>query len=142
MSSSLLSRIPFLRPRVIHRLPGRLRILIPSPPKKTGLSIPEIDDWTDFIRDHEGIRSVEYNPVSGKALILFDPLILSEEQVLAAIDRLADLVLESLPSYLKLDNRTKSEFPQRILSFFAGSPFDIKSDKPLELPDDIWRETK
>ncbi len=142
MSSSLLSRIPFLRPRVVHRLPGRLRILIPSPPKVTGLTLPDIDKWTDIIRNHEGIRSVEYNPVSGKALILFDPLSLSEEQVLAAIDRLADLVLESLPSYLKLDDRTKTEFPQRILNFLAGNPFDIKSDKPLELPDEIWRKTK
>lgn len=142
MNTSILARIPFLRPRVVHRLPGRLRLQIPNPPKNSGLTLPAMDEWVRYLRNNEGIDNVEYNHVTGKALITFDPEVISEETILKAIDRLTDAVLDHLPRYLKLDDRTKSEIPRRILNFLERHPFDITSDRPMELDDEIWHQKK
>lgn len=73
--------LTFNKVKIVHSIPGRLRLLIP------GLSdVPE--DFkkyehyiTDFILSKKGIKSVEYCFKTSKALIYYSPEILSAEQI-------------------------------------------------------------
>ena len=65
----------------LHALDGRIRIKIvavkDSPAKAT-----EVEQ---ALRQKDGITSVKANPMTGNVLILFEPALINQEQVLEAI---------------------------------------------------------
>lgn len=81
------------RPRVIHRLPGRLRIHIPLlrrlPREHQGVA----DGVGALLAAPEGIGKVTVNLDSGNALLLFDPAELTEKEILAYLRGVLEIFL-------------------------------------------------
>lgn len=99
------------RPRVIHRLPGRLRVHIPLlrrlPREHQGLA----DAVGSLLAAPEGIRQVRVSLHTGNSLLLFDPDQLTEGEILEYLrgvldvflrhrERLAEVPPERLPLVL------------------------------------------
>jgi cation-transporting ATPase I len=66
-------------PRLLHALPGRLRVHVP------GLTKPEQGKLEIRLRQLRGVQSIQANAVTGNALILFDLAVTDQETVLAAL---------------------------------------------------------
>ncbi len=96
------------RPRVIHRLPGRLRIRIPLLRRLEREHQGLADAIGTLLAAPEGIRQVTVSLDSGNALLLFDPQQLTEKEILDYLrgvleiflrhrERFAELPAERLP---------------------------------------------
>lgn len=70
------------RPRVIHRLPGRLRIYIPLLRRLARVHQGLANAVGELLAAPEGIRQVTVSLDSGNVLLLFDPDQLSEKEIL------------------------------------------------------------
>ncbi len=135
-TSSLLN---VFRPKVVHRIPGRLRLRIPKPPGNLDLPVSAIDDWTVFFRNHEGIETIEYNPLTRTSLIKYDCRQITEDEILATIDRFFNLIVASIPKFLGAPKKALESIPQRIKDYLSEHPVSLTDEEPLELPDGIWR---
>jgi hypothetical protein len=74
-------------PQVIHRLPGRVRIHLPTWPAQSDRSVEE-----HFSR-LPGVRSVHAEALTGNVLIRFDPQQTRETEVMAAAARIGSASL-------------------------------------------------
>ncbi len=66
-------------PRLLHTLPGRMRLHIPGWTRRTQ------DALERRLRQLHGVRSIQANAVTGNVLILFDPAVIDQQAILAAI---------------------------------------------------------
>ena len=72
----------FEQPRVLSRLPGRLRVHLP------GWEGGGRDEIEAGLRGLGGVDSARANPLTGNVLIGFDPRVITEKDLLAALARL------------------------------------------------------
>ena len=89
----LISRL--IKPKIVHRLPGRLRRHIPALqhiPKQSKELAAEIIEKIKFA---EGISSTELNLVSGTILIHYKDSITNESKVLNWVEKLIALIVET-----------------------------------------------
>jgi allophanate hydrolase subunit 1 len=100
------------RPRIVHGLPGRLRLHLPAlraldPGQRDWLVL-----WQEALGDLPGIRAVELNPTTGSVLIRYDPARLTEQELVGFLhavnrivlrhwDRLAAIPPERLPEAVR-----------------------------------------
>ena len=85
--------------RIVHRLPGRIRIQIPILER-----LP--DDWRVFlgptcelIKLNKGINKAEIEPTSGSLLIGYNPEVIAESDVIKWLENLVAKFLElDIPS--------------------------------------------
>jgi copper chaperone CopZ len=76
----------------VHALEGRLRIKIPEV-KGTPLRAREVENHLQLLT---GMNEVSANPITGNVLILYDPRLLREDQIISTLKELGYLV-EALP---------------------------------------------
>lgn len=125
-----------VNPRIIHSLPGRLRLHIPALPK-----IPE--KWrvseeaiSELIKSIPDIKSVSLSYVTGNILIQYEQEILSEKEIIQGIQKLAaELVKkrgklnqispEGMPIYIK---RLKKVLNEK----------RIRSITEVSIHEDVW----
>ena len=81
------------RPRVIHRLPGRLRIHVPLLRRLQREHQGLADSVASLLAVPEGMQRVEVNLDSGNALLLFDPQQLTEREILDYLRGVLDIFL-------------------------------------------------
>ena len=67
-----------------------------------------------FAHNHEGIEDIEYNPG-----------MISEEAILAAVSRIYNLVIASIPRYMAAPAGVKESLSGRIQEHFRAVPVDI-----------------
>ena len=83
-----------LRPKVIHRLPGRLRIRISAiqyiPQHFDGIA----NELINKIKFADGIQSVDYNFISGNLLIHYQVSHTNETNILNWLNKLCDFIME------------------------------------------------
>ena len=97
------------RPRVVHSLPGRLRLQVPLL-KKVG---SDNQHWSDLLctllKVPEGIEEVSANSVSGTVLLNYDTKLVSEREILSFITSLSRVLVsqrDDLARLLKNDSDT------------------------------------
>ncbi len=77
------------KPRVIHSIPGRLRLQVPLLKKLGG----EYQDWTQLICSllevPDGIEEVSASHVTGTVLLFYDSTFVSEKEILSFISSLS-----------------------------------------------------
>src|SRR5258706_528691 len=66
-------------PRVLHTIPGRVRVHLP------GWSGQGKQSLEMCLRQIQGVSSTQANPVTGNILIQFDPLVTNEQTILKAV---------------------------------------------------------
>ncbi len=102
----------FNQVRVVHSIPGRLRLLIPN------LSdIPETlrkkyeDRVTELILSKKGIKSIEYSYRTNKVLIYYDIKYISADKILNWLNRISELIIEHSEFY---ENKSLEEIENNI----------------------------
>ncbi len=108
----------FNQVRVVHSIPGRLRLLIPN------LSdIPETlrkkyeDRVTELILSKKGIKSIEYSYRTNKVLIYYDIKYISADKILNWLNRISELIIDlfrdSISSWFN-ENKSLEEIEDNI----------------------------
>ncbi|MGD1036030.1 MAG: HMA2 domain-containing protein [Roseiarcus sp.] len=128
-----------LCPRIVHRLPGRLRLRVPAL-KQIGHAQREwAFVWRDLLGGTAEIESVEVNLTTGSVLIRYHPDQLTETELLAflrAVNRLA------LQHWDRLAATPPAELPevlQRLVcAIRAGIRHRLALDDKLEISTDVW----
>lgn len=127
-----------LRPKVVHRLPGRLRIHLNA--LRTVSSdhhfIGEIISSLLLVPD--GIRSADPCFETGNILIQYDPEAITEPEVLDYFKSLLGLLIHNRKRLLEVPEDRAHEVAGRLREFLAGA---IRKrpvfDKKLEIPEDV-----
>ena len=128
-----------LCPRIVHQLPGRLRLRVPAL-KQIGPAQREwAFVWRDLLRGMSEIESVEVDLTTGSVLIRYHPDQLTETELLAflrAVNRLA------LKHWDRLAATPPAELPevlQRLIrAIRAGVRRRLALDDKLEISSDVW----
>jgi hypothetical protein len=128
-----------LSPRIVHRLPGRLRLRVPAL-KQIGPAQREwAFVWRDLLHGMPEIESVEVDLTTGSVLIRYHPDQLTETELLAflrAVNRLA------LKHWDRLATTPPAELPevlQRLVrAIRAGIRHRLALDDKLEISTDVW----
>ncbi len=126
-------------PRVIHRLPGRLRVHVPAmtkiPKEKRHLA----ESFKRFFLLAPGIQSVEISFTTNNLLFLYDQEQISEKEVLDWIRQLGKIVYQI---WNRLSNVSEEELPQVTERIEKILKHSMKSrmvfDKEVTIPDDVW----
>lgn len=90
--------------RVVHSLPGRVRMRLSRPPIQPDVLI-------DFVREHAGVGPITYTEQTGSLLVRFDPHVINADEIMLratfrfALDQGGRPVrLLAAPEYLSLQN--------------------------------------
>lgn len=141
MNSTLVMQMRawLLRPMVVHRLPGRLRLRIPALKRLRREQRDSAMLWRDLLLDPPEIESVDINITTGSMLICYDADAIREVEVLTFLksvnrfvlrhwERLAATPPGELANVLqRLQRAAKQALRQR----------PVLADD-LVVPDDVW----
>ena len=129
----------FLRPRVVHRLPGRVRLHLPALKQVDHVQQEWAFVWRDLLGSVDEIETVEVNPTTGSILIQYHADQLTESELLAYLqavnrlalrhwDRLAAIPPAKLPHVLR----------RLVRAVRAGTRHRLALDDKLEISEDVW----
>ena len=109
-------RALFTRPRIVHRLPGRLRLHIPAlkhvdPTQRDWALL-----WRDVLGGLAGFQSVEVNLVTANVLIHYDPDQLPERELIDFLEDVDRLVLRHWDHLVATPHDALPEALRRLLS--------------------------
>jgi hypothetical protein len=126
-----------LRPQIVHRLPGRLRLRVPALKQIDHTQREWASAWQDLLCSAAEIESVEVSLATGSILIRYDPDQLTEAELIAflrAVNRLA------LQHWDELAASTPAQRPQALQrlvgSIRSGIRFRRVPDDKLEVSTD------
>ena len=128
-----------LRPRIVHRLPGRLRLCLPALKQVDHVQREWAFVWRDLLGSPAEIQSVDVNLTTGSVLIRYHADQLTEKELLAFLgsvnrlalrywDRLAAVPTAELPQVLR----------RLVRAIRAGTRHRLVLDKKFEIPEDVW----
>ena len=129
-----------LRPTVVHRLPGRIRLRIPALARLQDGQRERAVVWRDLLGSLPDLDVTEVNLTTGSVLLNYDPAQLGEPDVLAYLnavhrvvlrhwDRLAATPAERLPRVLR-----------RVIRILRQATHHrLVLDATVRIPDDVWR---
>ena len=111
----------FPRYRIVHRLPGRLRIKVPLLEKVPVKWHPYAGLVTDLACIKQGILNVHIQPISGSILITYEPAQINENQIKEWIRMLVESFLNlsrnthrlSREEFVSLVNLIKTQLQSR-----------------------------
>ena len=128
-----------LRPRVIHRLPGRMRVHVPALRRVTAHFRELADSLLVGFALPEGIHSAQASYTTGNLLILYDHGRISEEEVLDWLLAVKKTVGQVLERFADMDAGKTERVGERLLDFFrAESRHGTRIDRDFAIPDEIW----
>ena len=127
-----------LSPRIVHRLPGRLRLRVPGL-KQIGHAQREwAFVWRDLLGGTPEIESVEVNPTTGSVLIRYHPDQLTEAELFAFLRALNRLALRHWDRLAATPPAELPEMLQRLVcSIRAGIGHRLMLDDKLEISTDV-----
>jgi hypothetical protein len=127
------------RATVVHAIPGRVRVRL----ERSLRSAELLRDLVEALSEVEGVRRVQANPATGSLLLLYDPELLTLDQLLLAADAANIAVVlpgdqshQPEPDDLTpLARGINSAFGRlnRALFAFTGGKLDVRTVLPLGL---------
>jgi len=101
--------------KVVHSIPGRLRLFVPNLSK-----IPEElkkYDYrvTELILSKKGIKSIEYSYVTNKILLYYDVKLTSEKEILDWLNKVWKTVVNHSELY---ENKSLNEIENNLDTFY------------------------
>jgi hypothetical protein len=128
-----------LKPRVIHRLPGRLRVHIPALRQVTADFQNIVDVVVTKFSYPSGIEKVTINYITGNLLIHYNQKFIQENSVLEWISGLSMITGQI---WMRLKNCTNGDVKsvgQNLLNYFIdNSKKGNILDKNFIIPDYVW----
>ena len=128
-----------LKPRVVHRIPGRLRVHIPAL-RQVSVDFQNIVDVlvTKFSFP-KGIQDVTTNYITGNLLIFYDHTIVKEKAVLEWLSDLSVITGRIWIQFKNSTNGNAKEVGENLLQYFVkASKNGNILDKNFIIPEYVW----
>jgi hypothetical protein len=138
MFESLFSQI-LVQPRVVHRLPGRLRVHIPAL-----LRIENNQKVIESLLERifsipEDINQVQVQCVTGNILFHFQKDTLTESEILAWIRNIGSILLREKNHLMNTPIESMPQITDKIVDIFRHSiRYRLDLKKEVVIPNDIW----
>ncbi len=128
------------KPRVIHALPGRLRLHV-SFLKRWGRDYDELVALTArLLTIPEGIHEVSPCAATGNVLIRYDAKRYSEDELLAFLDSVFRIVMAQRDDCLKAHKRDLTDVEARLRQWLRRSlSHRLHLDRRLRIPEDVFQ---
>jgi hypothetical protein len=128
--------------KVIHNLPGRIRIHISLPP----VLLPEFREFIadvlealpEFFILGTSLQKISYSRHSGNVLVYFNEDLVGSKDILNWMEMLSREVLKHSWKFLKLQSEEKLQVSNRIIEHLRSHPIELSEEKEIRLPDEIW----
>ncbi len=128
-----------LRPRVVHRLPGRLRLRIPALKRLAQGPHPAAFSWRDLRIGPNRIPEIEVDLATGSVLIRYPEDELTEAELLGFLQAVSRLVLRHWNQFRALPTEHRVEALKRLaqeVGLATRSRLALNED--IEIPDHVW----
>ena len=83
------------RIKIVHQLPGRLRLHVPIMEGLSAKWKPYRSDLVAIIKLKEGLTDIEISAVTGRVLIMYEPDLIDASQILQWFQTLAGTIYEA-----------------------------------------------
>ena len=101
--------------RVVHSIPGRLRLFVPNLSKVPEELKKYDDEVKKFFLSKKGIKSVEYSYITNKILLYYDPNLISEKEILEWMNKVWKTVIDHSELY---ENKSLKEIEDNLEIFY------------------------
>ena len=105
---------PYTTPRVVHNLPGRLRLHIPVLERLSSrwhrYSLPV----AELINIKQGIQNTNIQPATGSVLITYDADMLGQKDVFNWLESIATIVKNNVRNYTSLSEHNFESLLNRV----------------------------
>ena len=128
-----------MSPKVVHRLPGRLRVHIPILVNTTKEFQQQADVLIRLFVLPSGIDSVQPNFITANVLIKYDANHMSEDNVLNWIKHIKGVSLYVMEKFTTVADDKKERVTQHLLDFLQQMTGEqIEIDHKLKIPEHVW----
>ena len=127
-------------PRVVHALPGRLRLHAPSL-KRLGQGHDDLVSLTArLLATPEDILEVSPCVATGNIVIRYDAECLSQDEVMAFLDAVIKIVIAHRADWLKVRRKNVSALESRLSQWLSESLSQrLHLDHRLRIPADVFQ---
>lgn len=101
--------------KVVHSIPGRLRIFVPNLSKVPEELKKYDNEVKKLILSKKGIKSVEYSYITNKILLYYDPNLISEKEILEWMNKVWKTVVNHSELY---ENKSLKEIEDNLEIFY------------------------
>ena len=128
-----------LKPRVLHSLPGRVRIHLPLLKRADRDSIPLGEAIAAAERVLPGVKRIAPSLVSGNILIEYDVSVTSESTILATIRTITKSALRHRDRFFAVAPESRKTTLDKLVEYFGSIETErLEREEELVLPDEIW----
>jgi hypothetical protein len=105
---------PYTTPRVVHNLPGRLRLHIPVLERLSSRWHRYSAPVAELIKIKQGIQNTNIQPATGSVLITYDADMLGQEDVFDWLESIATIVKNNGRNYTSLSEHNFESMLNRV----------------------------
>ena len=127
-----------LRPRVVHQLPGRLRIHLPLLQRIGGENGSVVDLAARLVAVPDGITDVQAAPATGNVLVQYDAEALDAEDVQRYLHALTRMCVANRARFARTTTEAAQQAEKRLRDWLRtrlNDDLDLEGD--LRIPDDV-----
>lgn len=126
------------RPKVVHRLPGRLRVHVPFLQKLPAGQQDRADQIAELLSIPAEIESASANLMTGNALICFDSAKVTENDLLEYLRSMFEIFVRNRASFEGITPDDDDRVFERLKSIVSGAVQPrLKVDRKLVLEKDV-----
>ena len=115
MFDSIKSKFYFsATPRVVHNLPGRVRIHFPALERLSSRWHRYSAPVAELVKIKQGIQNTNIQPTTGSVLITYDADMLGQKDVFNWLDSIATIVKNNVRNYTSLSERNFESLLNRV----------------------------
>jgi len=101
-------------PRVVHNLPGRVRIHFPALERLSSRWHRYSAPVAELVKIKQGIQNTNIQPTTGSVLIVYDADLLGQKDVFNWLDSIATIVKNNVRNYTSLSERNFESLLNRV----------------------------
>lgn len=128
-----------LKPKVVHRLPGRLRLRIPALKRIKHSEVDGTQYLGECLALSRGLEEVSVDARTGSILIHYRPDQLLETDILAYVDSLLGLMVKHREHILKLRREDWKRIGPRLKKAIGDATDQKLRLQQIEIPEDVWQ---
>jgi hypothetical protein len=101
-------------PRVVHNLPGRVRIHFPALERLSSRWHRYSAPVADLVKIKQGIQNTNIQPTTGSVLITYDADMLGQKDIFNWLDSIATIVKNNVRNYTSLSEHNFESLMNRV----------------------------